>query len=553
VDRKPHSVTRRRRTVDRAGTERRIGSLLPWMCTAGLYLFVGSREAHALPGAALRLGGVRPQGPATPSVTALHHNPAMLATIRRAAFHVAVTGIAEQQIVRRNAIDPGTGEPLGEFGSRTSLLQPGFDYFIGGSLHFDPVAIGVGIYSLGTTMRIASADPLRYHLAPDPDRGCLRIGLAVCPPNGGQVSYRHDLTAAVAYDGGPFQLGVGVHFPMVRERFAFDEDTSLGSQGTTESGCRDKEDPACAERVGFKGWTRWIAPDGAPPGFDAAITVGVAVELLNDTIGIGARYRTFPLRRRGEVALAGVALVCRPDAEATAGDTSGVPLCSAASPIDAALRERLPQELALGAAFKLGRARGWRLDLNLYWLDLCQGGVARDSCADDGGQVLRLVGLDRRAFALPEFTRHRGLQDVYGLDAYVTYRARAQTFIIVAGHGSTAAVRRDATHVGSVNGAKLGLSAGATIRLPTGPRSRVSLVLTPGYGLDVTLPRRVTPSRAAYSPAAAADFAAADGDINAAGADEVLAGLARSTNAGRYFGLTHSFSLALSWGDGVVD
>ncbi len=531
----------------RALRGRRLGALLGVLLGATPCV----EEAAAFPGQALRLGGIRPQGPATRSVTAMHHNPAMLATLRRAAFQVSITAAAEQNRIRRSAIDPDTGEPTGAMGTRNSLLQPGFDYFLGGSLHFDPIAIGLGIYTLGTTMRIASADPLRYHLAPDPDRGCLRLGTDKCPPNGGQVSYRHDITGAIAYDGGPFQLGVGLHFPVVRERFAFDEDTSLGSQGTSDTTCTDKEDPACAERVGFKGWTRWVPPSGAPAGFDAALTFGVGVQLANDTISLGARYRTFPLRRGGEVVLAGVALVCRPDPEAES--TAAVPACSAATPTSATLRERVPQEVALGAAFLLGRNRDWHLDLNLYWIDLCQGGAKRASCDDDGGQTLRLVGLDRRAFALPEFTRYRGLQDVYGADAYVTYRAHARTAVLFAGHGSTAMVRRTASSAGAADGAKLGLSAGAAIRLRPGARSRVTLVLSPGYGLDVTLPHRVRPGQAAYSPAAAADFAASGGDINAAGADSVLAGLARSTNAGRYFGLTHSFTLALSWGDGLVD
>jgi len=516
-----------------------------------LSIWFTSADAAALPGQALRLGGVRGQGPASTAVTALHHNPAMLARLRRAAFHAAVTAALEQDIVRRNAIAPETGEPTDSLDSRTSLVQPGFDYFIGGSLHFDPVAIGLGIYSLGTSMRIASADPLRYHLAPDPDRGCLDVGTSSCPPNGGQVSYRHDLTGAVAYDGGSFQLGVGVHFPMARERFAYDADTSLGSQGTTDTTCLDKEDPACAERLGFKGWTRWAAPDGAPPGFDAALSFGVGVQLRNETISLGARYRTFPVRRRGQIAMAGVALVCRPAPDVD--DGTGVPACTIASPISATLRQRLPQELGLGAALVLGPNRDWRLDLNLYWLDLCQGGVQRASCKDDGGQVIRLVGLDRRAFALPEFTRYRGLQDVYGADAYVSYRANARASVLFAGHASTAPVRRSAARPGGADGARLGLSAGSEIRLRTRGGSRITLLLTPGYGLDVSLPRRVSPSQAAYSPAAAADFAASGGDINAQGADAVLAGRARSTNAGRYFGLTHSFSLALSWGDAAVE
>lgn len=507
--------------------------------------------AHAYPGQAVRLGGIGPQGPASRSVTALHHNPAMLATLRRAAFHLAVSTAAEQQITRRYEIDRSTGEPTDTLAARTSVVQPGFDYFIGGSLHFDPVAIGAGVYSIGTTSRLVGTERGRYHLADDPDRGCLSLGTAKCAPNGGQVSYRHDITAAVAYDGGTFQLGFGLHLPMVRERFAFDEDTALGSDGTAVAECADKEDPTCAERVGFKGWTQWLPPDGAPAGFDAMLSFGAAVQLANETITLGAHYRTFPVRRAGEVALSGVALVCRPAPESE--DESGAAACGVASPIRATLRQRVPQEVALGASFALGRARDWKLDLNMYWLDLCQGGGRRASCRDDGGQALRLVGLDRRAFSLPEFTRYRGLQDLYGIDAYVGYRAHARATVLLAGHASTSPVRRTAATVGASDGARVGLSAGAAVRVRGRGGRVLSLLLTPGYGIDLVLPRHVRPNEAAYSPAAAAEFAASDGDINAPGAADVLAGRARSTNAGRYFGVTHSLSLAISWGDGLAD
>ncbi len=517
-----------------------------------LGLALSPSVARAVPGQATRLGGVAPQGPATPSVAALHHNPAMLGALRGTAFAVSISGSLEQERVRRTAIDPSTGEPQGGLGAPTSLLHPGVGYFLGASFYFDPVAIGVGIYDVGSQARLTGADPVRYHLAPDPDRGCLRIGLRNCPPNGGSVSYRHDVSLGIAYDGGAFQLGAGLHLPMIRERFAFDNDTALGSRGTESTACADKEDPGCAERIGFKGWTQWAARNGAPAGFDAAVSVGIGLQLANETVRLGARYRTFPLRRGGEVALGGVALVCRPTPGGTQAD-AGVPACSAASPISATLRERVPQELALGGSFILGRSRVWRLDLNLYWLDLCQGGVTRARCKDGGEQVLRLVGLDRRAFVLPQFGRYRGLQDLYGIDAYVSYKAHARATVLFAGHANTAPVRKSAAAAGQGGGARIGISAGATVQITTRRRTRTTLLLTPGYGLDVSLPRTVLAGRAAFSPAAAGQFADAGGDINAPGADLVLGGRARPTNAGRYFGLVHTLNLALAWGDAFTE
>lgn len=511
-------------------------------------LLVAPATARAAPGQATRLGGVGPQGPAALAVSALHHNPAMLAALRGTAFHASLTGSLEQQRVRRNAIDPMTGEPTADLQSPSSMLNPGVGFFAGASFYFDPVAIGVGIYEVGSQYRLSAAPNLRYHLAPDPDIGCLRVGLRSCKPNGGSVSWRHDLTIALAYDGGIFQLGAAVHFPMVRERFAYDNDTSLGAGSSDAGDCTTREDPNCAERVGFKGWTQWIPRDGAPPGFDAALTFGAAVQLAQGVVRLGARYRTFPLRRAGEVALGGVGLVCRPD-PSPGIDPQGVPSCSEASPIRATLRQRLPQEVALGGAFLLGRGRFWQLDINAYWLDLCAGGPWLDQCKDEGAQTLRLVGLDRRAFVLPELQRFRGLQDVFGLDVYASWRERPRAAFLFGGHLSSPPTRPGAASSAMPDGIRLGASFGARIRLRE--RSRIPLYLEPGYGLDFSLPRVVKPGQSAFSPSAAADFSASGGDINAEGADLVLEGQARSTNAGRYFGVLHTFTFAVLWGEGA--
>jgi hypothetical protein len=509
-----------------------------------------SGAAQAAPGQAQRLGGIEPQGPASRAVTALHHNPAMLAAIPGTAVHASVGATVEQQRIRRNAIDPTTGEPLPELGSATSLGNLGGSYFAGASVYFDPIAVGVGIYDLGSRYRLTSANPLRYHLAPDPDPGCLRLGLERCPPNGGAVSQRHDLTTALAWNGGRVKLGAALHLPVVRERFAFDNDTALDpSSDATSAQCPDKEDPACAERVGFKGYTQWFPRNGAPAGFDFAITVGAAIGLANDTITLGARYRSPPLRRGGEVLLGGVGLVCRPDAEvAVEGEQGdGVPPCELAAPVGATLRQRLPQEVAVGGSFLLGPSRQWRLDLDLYWMDLCPGGLRATQCPSGGAQTLRLIGLDRQSFVLPEFSRFRGASDLYGLDVFARYRAQINLFVLAAAHVASPAVRRSATTAAQDEGWRLGTSVGVRLRLP-----RADVVLVPGYGLDFLLPRRVTPADALFSPAAATAFESGSGDINAPGAAGVLEGRGRPTNAGRYFGMLHTLSFAVMWGEREV-
>lgn len=521
---------------------------------AGLVAVAMPAVAGAAPGVASRLGGIEPAGPASRSVTGLHHNPAMLAAMRSTSLHASFSLGVEQLRVRRNAIDPATGEPTSALDDPTNVLNGGVGYFLGGSLYLDPWAVGLGIYDVGSRYRLASADPLRFHLAPDPDVGCLDVSLRRCPPNGGEVNYRHDLTVALAYNGGIFQVGAAGHFPMVRERMAFDNDTELqpppGSDVTTVR-CDDKEAAACAERVGFKGWTHWIPRDGAPPGFDFAITLGAAVSLSGDKITLGARYRTFPLRRGGEVLLGGVALVCRPDPPTGASQVEDrVPPCATAQPVGATLRERLPQELGLGGSFILGPSRLWRVDTNVYWADLCPGGRRPGDCHDDGNQTVRLVGLDRARVVLPEYTRFRGLTDVLGADVFARYRAKTNIYLLFAGHFNSPGVRRAATTAATNDGWRLGGSVGARVRV-----RRTDLMLVPGYGLDFDLPRRVAPGSASFDPAAATAFVSSGGDLNAPGADLVLLGRGRPSNAGRYFSMTHTLSIAVLWGErsGALD
>jgi hypothetical protein len=501
---------------------------------------------EAAPGQALRMAGPEAQGPASRAVTALHHNPAMLAALQATAVQATASGGLDQLRVRRYAIDGATGVPGGSLDSPTSLLNPSGGFFAGASFYFDPVAFGVGYYDLGSMTRLISADPLRYHLAPDPDPGCLNPDLGACPPNGGAVSSWQDLTLALALNRGFIHFGAGVHFPRLRERFAYDDDTELRDlpEGVATARCDDKEDPLCAERVGFKGWTQWIARPGAPAGFDAALTFGVALELARDKVTLGARYRTFPLRRAGRVALGGEGLVCRPDSDTDSQNPDVVPSCDNAKPVRASLTMRIPQQVAIGGSFVLGRSELWRVDTNLYWIDYCAGGLRAGSCAHNGDQQLRLSGLNRNTFVLPELTRHRGLQDVYGMELSVKYRIRSNTAILFGTNASSPSVKRDSQTAAWGEGWRVGLSAGARFRMRA-----TNVTLTPGYGLDVLTPRNVSGSRAVFDPSAATDFVDSGSDLNSAGADAVIYGRARPTNAGRYFGMLHTFSLSLSWGE----
>jgi hypothetical protein len=94
------------------------------------------------------------------------------------------------------------------------------------------------------------------------------------------------------------------------------------------------------------------------------------------------------------------------------------------------------------------------------------------------------------------------------------------------------------------DGWRLGLTLGVTLRL-----RQSNFHLVPGYGVDVYLPQHVRPREALFSPSAHTAFEDYGGDINAPRANVVLKGLGRPSNAARYFGLLHTFSLAVRWSE----
>lgn len=508
-------------------------------------------SAQAAPGQAQRLGGPEPQGPATRSLTALHHNPAMLAGMRGLRFQIGGAGGLDQRWIEREEVT-ADGAPTGALGPRTSLLNPTGGYFVAGSIYFEPFAVGIGAYDLGSEIHYTSDDRLRWHLAPEPDRApifCRRDDTAACKLNGGSATQRTDITVSVAWNIlANLRIGIGVHLPRLRQRFAYDNTTVL-SEHRDEDGprCNRAENPLCAERLGFNGRTRWL-PDreDRPAGFDVALTFGLAFD-VSDRVTLGLRYRTRPLVRGGELTMAGDAVVCRPE---SGGIASDVLPCAVATPIDAALTERVSREAAIGAAFILGRGRLWHIDTNLYWIDLCNDIVGRGAgvrtCADSGTQRISLVGLDRNSVLLPESARYRGHQDLFGFDAYTTYRARSNLAVVLGGHFSSPVVRNAARAPGNNDGWRAGITVGVPVRL-----AQSNLQIVPGYGFDLYIPER-TRGQAAFDPLAAAAFADSGGDINSAPADLVLSGRGRPSNAGRYTGAVHTFMLTLRWSERML-
>lgn len=476
----------------------------------------------------------------------------MLAGMPGTRVHAGLLGGLDQRWIRRYPVD-AAGQPSGSLGDRTSIVNPTTGYFVAGSLYFEPFAIGFGAYDLGGQYDLESTEQLRWHLAPDPDRPaalCGRNDSDACRQNGGAATQRTDFTFAVAWNIlSTLRIGVGVHLPRLRSRFAYDDSAALSNDASIsgDGKCADVENGGCAERVGFRGVTTWLpARSGRPSGFDLALTFGLAVD-VSDRITLGLRFRTRPLLNGGDYVMAGKALVCRPD-EGKFGSTDVQP-CSVASPVDATLREGAAREIAIGAAFVIGRSKLWRVDGNLYWIDQChdnRDGTGIVSCGDPGTQRLSLVGQVPTGVQT-EVTRYRGRADVFGADVYTTYRARSTLAFVLGGHTSSPGTRRTAMTAADHDAWRLGLTVGTTLRL-----AQSNFQIVPGYGFDLYVPTRVSPDDAAFDPASAIAYGMSGGDLNAPEAAAVLAGRGRPSNAGRYTGVVHTLMLSLRWSERVI-
>jgi hypothetical protein len=511
------------------------------------------RDATAAPGQTSRLSVAEAQGPATRGLTALHHNPAMLAGMPGTRVQAGMAGGLDQRWSRRQTVDDA-GIPSGALGARESLLNPTSGYFVAASFYFEPFALGFGVNDVGSQYNLQSTESQRWHLAPEPDRLallCRNNDSEACRVNGGAAASRTDFTLALAWNIlANLRIGVGVHLPRLRSRFTYDNSRALvrttGDVG--EGRCVGVESPGCAERLGFSGVTRWLpSRDGRPSGFDLALTFGLAID-VTERVTLGLRYRTRPLVNDGDYVVAGKAVVCRPTETESGG--SAVQPCSVATPIDATMREGGAREVAFGVSAVLGRAKLWRIDSNLYWLDLChdnRDGIGVTRCGDPGDQRLSLVGLDRDSVLLPETVRYRGHSDVFGFDAYTTYRVRSNVAVMLGSHASSPATRRAALNPAESNGWRFGLSLGATLRV-----RQSNFQMVPGYAFDMYVPTTVSADRAAFDPAAAATFNERFGDLNTPEAALVLAGRGRPSNAGRYTGAVHTFMFGLRWSERVI-
>ena len=550
---------------------------------AGVVTVAASRPAEAAPGVANRLAGASAQGPASSSVTGIYHNPAMLGMLPGLSFEATLRGGVDHLSIRRFAIDV-QGEPVEALGGPINLVNPAFDYFVGASFLLDPIAIGAAVHTFDSRFRIDSDPSLRYHLAPDNELGCGLDRGQICPQlrEGGMLEMRTDFDIALAWNALHFMsLGATAHFPRQRTYLARDVDSVLTGINQ-DTGCDPQsasvENPACAERLSFRGNTRlrWFGLNPRPATrLDFAITIGVAFN-IRDMATVGIRYRTQPLLAGGSTTLNGEAAVCLPNE--VAGEQSSLSACEAATPIEATLTEIIPRELAIGAAGEIGN---WKLDTNLYWIDRCPGpGDGRGGCGGRDARELELVGLDQDASTLPETKIYQGLRDVFGAELWARYRlddligANLPYYKVLCSGGREAidaatgkqlacvprvdlllgagfnspGVRPSAITAARSDGWTARATIGTSFNLP-GRNGTWSLI--PAYGVDFLVPTRVGPGghSPAFSPSAAIEFERSGADINTVAAAAVLAGRGLPTNAGVYTGAAHTFSFAIRWSE----
>lgn len=557
-----------------------------WPCTSGCLaalacfalVALAPSPALAVPGVANRLAGADAQGPATESVTAIYHNPAMLGALSGLHFQTTLRGGVDHLAVRRTAIATD-GTPIDQAGAWPQIANPVFDYFVGISFMLDPIAIGAAIHTFDSRYRIYGDDSLRYHLAGEEDLGCGLDRSRVCPElrKGGMMEMRTDLDVSLAWNALDFlSIGATLHVPRMRAYMARDVDsvlTGVSEGASCDPASASVENPICAERLAFRGNTRlrWfgLQPNGSR--LDIALTLGAAFVIRNK-LTIGIRYRTQPLLAGGQITLNGKAAVCVPNSAAE--ERSDLPSCEVASAIDATMTETLPRELAIGFAGAIGN---WQLDSNLYWIDRCPGFDPEGACNGRDARRLRLTGLDQDASTLPDSTIYRGFADVFGAELWARVRmddaiganlpwnrvlcsgkeaidpkTRKRTRCIprvdlLAGAGFTSpGVRPSALTAANNDGWTVMTTFGTSFNLPsrTGTWS-----LVPAYALDLMVPTRVGPGGAtpAFDPAAGLAFENAGADLNDPSATKVLQGRALPTNAGVYTGAVHSILFALRW------
>ncbi len=548
----------------------------------GLSSFATARPALAGPGVANRLAGGSAQGPASSSVTGIYHNPAMLGQLPGLSFETTTRIGVDHLVIRRFGIDTD-GEPIDALAGKLNLVNPAFDYFIGASFLLDPVAIGAAVHTFDPRFRVDSDPSLRYHLLQDTNLGCSLDRSRYCPQlrEGGMLEMRTDFDLALAWNALHFMsIGATAHFPRVRTYLASDVDSVL-TGANADTGCDPQsasvENPACAERLSFRGNTRlrWFGLNPRPSTrLDFALTIGVAFTIRKRAT-LGIRYRTRPLLTGGATTLNGSALVCLPDDAST--EQSSLSTCEAATPVEATLTETLARELALGGAVEFGN---WKLDSNLYWIDRCPGrSDGSGGCGGRDARELELVGLDEDASTLPETLLYRGLRDVYGAELWARYRLDdviganlpyykvlcsggregfddagnplrcvPRVDLLLGGGFNSPGVRPSALTAANSDGWTVLATLGTSFNLPT--RNGV-WSLIPAYGVDFLVPTRVGPGGVgpAFRPSAAIEFERGGADLNSSSAAVVLAGRGQPTNAAIYTGAVHSISFAVRWSE----
>ena len=522
-----------------------------WVVGA-LGLLLSTSSAKAAPGEGIFVAGIEAQGPASSSLSAVFHNPAMLVDLNGLTLQASSRGKFRQQWITPAQID-ASGQASSGYLDRSHTLNLALDGFVGASFLFENFAVAAAIYSLDARNRQNSPSALQSFVRDNPDAYCkLRPGhrCASTASASGFSEVRTELTLALAWQTlGRLRVGLGFHFP--RYDLAWSRTQQSEYQPSADACDRfAQSDEQCEVVESLRVRTRlsWFGRAEQGSRLLFAVTTGLALR-IHPRLTIGARYRWRPNFGGRDPRLHGTLRAC---ALVTSESGTQELRCGSEPPTRAQVSTHEGRQFALGASYQPKQLKHLRLDAQAYWIQGCAD-ERRGDCEHGADSTLSILGSEAGGNPTVDRPIYRGHSDRFGGELWVRSNAFSQ--------------RPDNWNRLSLTGA-LGLSSPSVRKAALTPvdddawsafiatstaieliRRKASLYLVPGYAASWQWRQRVGgDTRPAYDGTAWSTYLASGGDIDTEAGKTVLDGRAHPSNAGIYQSLQHNITLSLRWG-----